>query len=433
MQELDLEGLFWRPEAPDREIAGRLRYDPTDGAILSLIEPFRFTATDGAKITRIDFMGNRPEDGDGDGIRFLGIAGSHLLTLDQCDLTGSSLKSSRIMQRRYRVAKVLTGAHFGVNDPLRVRSVTVQLSNLVQWVGRSGLSVDLHPKEDSGRVNGVGINYASVPSIEADTNDGSIAVSFPWWCQPDPFGKSTVEHKCALEYRFHEPQTLTKIMQVCSAFRNLVTISVRAPSAILDTKLTYPDVDRPVGFYTRWIGAGSPNDGKAIDRSEMLFAFDDIGGMGGIRAWLNLAGKYSVVVALLVSHWYVPPLYQEQRYFNAVVAAETLIRIRKNEQDVNLNKGLQDLAGVVDSVFAPLVGDLAEWAQEVVRTRDNYVVHPGLRGSSDGYRLYLLSESIYLIVVLTLLHECGVSIDLLKNIRNHAHFSWLAEELGASE
>ena len=222
-------------------------------------------------------------------------------------------------------------------------------------------------------------------------------------------------------------------MQVCSAFRNLVTISVRAPSAILDTKLTHPDVDRPVDFYTRWIGAGSPNDGKAIDRSEMLFAFDDIGGMGGIRAWLNLAGKYSVVVALLVSHWYVPPLYQEQRYFNAVVAAETLIRIRKNEQDVNLNKGLQDLAGVVDSVFAPLVGDLAEWAQEVVRTRDNYVVHPGLRGSSDGYRLYLLSESIYLIVVLTLLHECGVSIDLLKNIRNHAHFSWLAEELGASE
>ena len=38
MQELDLEGLFWRPEAPNRENSGRLRFDPTDGAILSLIE-----------------------------------------------------------------------------------------------------------------------------------------------------------------------------------------------------------------------------------------------------------------------------------------------------------------------------------------------------------------------------------------------------------
>ena len=430
MQELDLEGLFWRPEAPDREIAGRLRYDPTDGAILSLIEPFRFTATDGAKITRIDFMGNRPEDGDG--IRFLGIAGSHLLTLDQCDLSGGSLESSRIIQRRYRVTKVLMGAHFGVNDPLRFRSVTVQLSNLVQWVGHTGLSVDLHPKGDAGKVERLSIHYATVPSIEADTDDGSIAVSFPWWCRPDPFGKSTVEHKCALEYRFREPQPLAKIMQVCSAFRNLVTICVRAPSAILDTKLTHPDVDRPVDFYTRWIGAGSPNDGKAIDRSKMLFTFDDIGGLGGIRAWLNLAGKYSVVVALLVSHWYVPPLYQEQRYFNAVVAAETLIRVRKKKPRINLKEELHDLARELDSLFVHLVGDLFGWAGEVVRTRINYVVHPGLQENSDGYRLYLLSESIYSLVVLTLLQECGVSIDSLKNIQNHQHFKWLAAELGAS-
>ena len=430
MQELDLEGLFWRPEAPDREIAGRLRYDPTDGAILSLIEPFRFTATDGAKITRIDFMGNRPEDGDG--IRFLGIAGSHLLTLDQCDPPGGSLESSRIIQRRYRVIKVLMGAHFGVNDPLRFRSVTVQLSNLVQWVGHTGLSVDLHPKGDAGKVERLSIHYATVPSIEADTDDGSIAVSFPWWCRPDPFGQSTVEHKCALEYRFREPQPLAKIMQVCSAFRNLVTICVRAPSAILDTKLTHPDVDRPVDFYTQWIGAGSPNDGKAIDRSEMLFAFDDIGGLGGIRAWLNLAGKYSVVVALLVSHWYVPPLYQEQRYFNAVVAVETLIRIRRNKNGITLRKALGDLVQEVDSLFGPLVGDLKRWTQEVVRTRDNYVVHPGLRGNSDGYRLYLLSESIYVLVVIALLRECDVSDHSLKNIQNHEHFKWLAAELVTS-
>ena len=324
------------------------------------------------------------------------------------------------------------GAHFGVNDPLRFRSVTVQLSNLVQWVGHTGLSVDLHPKGDAGKVEKLSIHYATVPSIEADTDDGSIAVSFPWSCRPDPFGKSTVEHKCALEYRFREPQPLAKIMQVCSAFRNLVTICVRAPSAILDTKLTHPDVDRPVDFYTRWIGAGSPNDGKAIDRSKMLFTFDDIGGLEGIRSWLKLANRYSVVVALLVSHWYVPPLYQEQRYFNAVVAAETLIRIRKKEQDVNLKKGLQELAGEVDAVFAPLVGDLTAWAQEVVRTRSNFVVHPGLLGNSDGYRLYLLSESIYLLVVLTLLRDCSVAIDSLKNIQYHEHFKWLAAELVTS-
>ena len=336
------------------------------------------------------------------------------------------------MQRRYRVSTILSGAHVGLDKQLIFGSFTVQFGNLVQWVGRSGVSVDLHPKGDSGRVDGVSIHYASVLPIEANTYDGTIAVTFPWRWGTNRFGKSMVEHKCALEYRFREPQALAKIMQVCSSLRNLVTICVCAPSVILNTKLTHSSVDRPIDLYTKWIGAASTNEVDVIDRSKMLFAFDDISGVEGIRAWLNLAHRYSVVIALLVSHWYVPPLYQEQRYFNAVVAAETLIRIRKKKQRINLKEGLHDLARGIDSLFAPLVGDPLQWAGEVVRTRDNYVVHPGLRGNSDGYRLYLLSESIYVLVVLTLLRECDISDHSLKNIRNREHFKWLAAELATS-
>ena len=430
MQELDLEGLFWRPEAPDREIAGRLRFDPTDGAILSLIEPFRFTTADETRIPLIDLVGERPEDRDG--IRFLGTAGSHLLTLDQCYLVGSSVKSSRIVQRRYRVSIILSGAHFDIDEPLSFSSVTVQLSNLVQWVGRSGLSVDLHPKGDSGKVEGVRINYASVPSIEANTNDGSIAVTFPWEWETNRFSKSMVEHKCALEYHFRKPHPLVKIMGICGSLRNLVTICVHAPSAVLDIRLTHPDLDRPISLYTQWIGADSPREQDIIHRSKMSLTFDDIGGVEGIRAWLDLANRYSELIAILVSHWYTPTLYQEQRYFNAVVASEMLIRVRRNKNDIKLGKALGDLVQEVKSLFEPLVGDLKKWTQEVVQSRDNYVVHPGLRGNSDGYRLYLLSESIYVLVVLTLLRECDVSIDSLKNIQTHQHFKWLAAKLGAS-
>ena len=51
MQELDVEGLFWRPEAPDRKIAGRLRFDPTGDAILSFIEPLRLSRTENTTIS----------------------------------------------------------------------------------------------------------------------------------------------------------------------------------------------------------------------------------------------------------------------------------------------------------------------------------------------------------------------------------------------
>ena len=311
-------------------------------------------------------------------------------------------------------------------------AVKLQLGNLVQWVGRSGLQFERYFTDDCGKRAGVRLNYESLPPIETQVKDGSIALSFPWRWKTDPMGKTVVEHKCAFEYRFREPQPLDRVFEVCASIRNLVTICTHATSAILDTKLTHSDIDRPIDFYAQWIGTGSSIDKNAVHRLKMPFTFDDIGGLEGIRAWLDLASRYSELIAMLVSHWYAPTLYQEQRYFNAVVAAETLIRIRRNERRVNLGKALWDLAQENRCIFEPLVGDLSTWAQGVVQGRDNYVVHPGLRGSSDGYRLYLLSESIYVLVVLTLLRECRVPVDSLMNIQNHQHFEWLAAKLKAS-
>ena len=81
MQELDLEGLFWRPEAPNRENSGRLRFDPTDGAILSLIEPFRFNTTAGTRIPLIDLVD--------ESIYILVV----LTLLRECDVSIESLRS----------------------------------------------------------------------------------------------------------------------------------------------------------------------------------------------------------------------------------------------------------------------------------------------------------------------------------------------------
>ena len=135
---------------------------------------------------------------------------------------------------------------------------------------------------------------------------------------------------------------------------------------------------------------------------------------------------------MLVHHWYTPTLYLEQRYFHAVVAVEMLIRIRRNNQNVNLAQALGDLVQEMKSLFEPLVEDPEKWTREVVQSRANYVVHPGLKGSTDWHRLSLLSDSIYVLVVLTLLRECGVSMESLGKIQNHWHYKWLAGKLRSS-
>lgn len=427
VKELDLEGLFWRVEAPEHQIPGRLRFGPTDGGILSLIKPFRFRTIDGTNGSLDDSMAERSDDRDG--VRFLGTSGAHLLTLDQFYLTGSSLKSGRMIQLRYRVSTILIGAYFEKDELLNFGLVRVQLANLAQWVGCSGLSIDLDSKENPWRVDGVRIRYKSLPPIEADTNDGSIAVTFPWGWETDRFSKIMVEHKCAVEYRFLEPQSVLRVMEVCLSLRSLVTICVHSPTAIIGSELTRLGADRPINLYTQWIGSGSPRERNIVQRPMMMFSFEDIGGVRGIRAWLNSSNRYAVVIDLLMSNWYAPPLYQEQRYFNAIVAVETLIRIQRTEQNINLGKSLADLAREIEGLFEELVGDVLKWSKTVVQMWDHYVIHPGLRRSSDGATLYRLSESIYVLVVLTLFRECGVSIDSLEKIRSHQHFGWLAKEL----
>ena len=65
VERLDVNGLFWLVDKPDDKVAGRLRFDPTEGARLDLIGKFK------------DFVpsGHNPP------VSMNAIAGGRLLTL----------------------------------------------------------------------------------------------------------------------------------------------------------------------------------------------------------------------------------------------------------------------------------------------------------------------------------------------------------------
>ena len=79
--------------------------------------------------------------------------------------------------------------------------------------------------------------------------------------------------------------------------------------------------------------------------------------------------------------------------------------------------------------FEALVDDVKSWSREVVQVRVNQIVHRGLRGDIDGSRLYDLTESLYYLVVLCLLRECGVSENAFSNIKQHQIFKQLGHRL----
>ena len=130
---------------------------------------------------------------------------------------------------------------------------------------------------------------------------------------------------------------------------------------------------------------------------------------------------------------YSPGMDVDIRFQQIVIGAEALGRIRLNDQNVILRDVLVSIASDAGDVAKSLVGDdINAWAKEIKDIRVENVVHRGLYGSAEAQRLYWLSESLYLLVVISLLRECGVSDDALSRIQQHERFMRVARRLAAT-
>ena len=238
---------------------------------------------------------------------------------------------------------------------------------------------------------------------------------------------------------FAASHSVEDTVSICSTIQDLVTIGLDAPSAIAKLSLSpstqLKDSSRRtsewIELYAQFTGADTEPDATPPHPAKMLFTFEDIGGLRGVAKWVQIARKYQAVIGALVNHWYVSQLYVDLRFFNAYTAAEALRRIQLGEQSINMDKELKVLAEQAGSTFAALVGDVDSWIKRVVQVRNNRVVHRGLHESAEGGLLYLLSESIYFLVVLCLLRECNVPADTLTKMQEHQRFRLLAKDLKA--
>ena len=425
MEELNLEGVFWLEATPDKQVAGRLTFDAVDGAELDLIGSFH----------RLHELFNELERP----VRIHGIAGGKVLTLIDCSLTNQSMQMPGIARERYRASIVLSGCQMNESQSQVFDSVRLTFRHLDSWVWKTGTVVDISSDEQSTGIGKIQVTHNPLEKEIVPTDIGELELVFTYGFNPDPFHTTTLTQSAALGVQFTEPQTLQDTFGICTALRNLVTIGVDAPAFITEASLTHSYFVREssdgkvrplsIGLYTQGLGDRIRGEVKNIHPSQMLFAFDDIGGLEGISQWLRTSAKFKSVIGSLLSHWYLPTIYTDNRFLNIIIAAETLERIRLNQQKFNFSEGLERLADFAGDPFESLVQDVKSWVNEIIRVRTNNLVHRGLRGDIEGPRMFWLSESLYFLVVFCLLRECGVAESTLSNIENHQRFRTIAEQL----
>ena len=432
MKNVDVVGNFWLASKPGAKVAGRLTFNDTDGLELNLIgslhDPEEALAQQTGPVINVPLdelygLNSAP-------IRILGETTNGAVTLDNClrkSGTFPLIGMPRVPQEVYRSDMALLGANFEESEPLVFNGVTLSIQNLEHWIGLSTVSIDLDYDETTNEIAQVRIIDTPREKITAKTSLAELDLSFESILVGDHSMESTIRQKRALKLRFSESQTLEDTLRLCTSLQNLVTIGIGVPVCIDSISLMRPDTDRKIEFVAQLIGTTSQKGNKPPHPQEMLFTFQGIGGLGGLAKWLDVADKYQLVIDALLSPQYKPPWYAEHRFFDAITAAETLTRVRRQEEHINRYK-LKQLANDAGAEFKTLVGDVEQWTDLVWNARRDNLVHRGLReGKRPPLRLY--ADSLYFMVILCLLRECGVSDDALANIQKHRKFQFLAKEL----
>ena len=426
LEALDIDGLFWLEDAPNQQVAGRLTFGGADGARLGLIGAF----------TPLDQFGEL-----GGPQRIHGVAGKRLLTLESCLQIDKTIEMPGILRESYHASRVLSGANLRESQSGGFTSVSLGLQHLQHWVSRTGTKVDTELSEDKNSFSRVTVTHEPLEEIVVQMEQETLELGFPSKMTLGVF-EARITQDCSLTVRFDKPVHLQEALVRCTALQDLVTIGLDGPTVITRVSLSHEDLVRersdgkhvhdPIQLYAQFQGGHLPQDGDGKYPANMLLSFDDIGGLDGVAGWLKTAERFSPVVGLLLDHWYLPEMHPETRFLNAVIAAEALERIRTRRQEFPFKEGLLSIAADTGEIAGTLVGDLDSWADEVRNMRVIGVVHRGLGEDIDYERMHYLSESIYMLVVVRLLQECGVGVTTLAGIQDHQRFQWVAERLRAT-
>ncbi len=418
MDELNLEGIFWPIDRPDDQVVGRLTFDRESGAELDLIESFH-------PLEKLFGEIEQP-------VQIHGVAGGKTLTILDCYRTNWSMEIPGIGRQRYRSATVLSGAHVLDVKNLDFGSVRFHAEHLENWIRKTGTTVEVDFDDQTNAIKKVQITNIPLDNEVIQTEFGSLELAFSSSFNPNVFPNVTLAHKTAFVLKFAKRRPLPDIKQMCSAIRNLITIGIDAPSSIMDVRVTHPSYSRRTSngddqliqleLHSNLLEDTTQKKEGSILPHLMLFSFEDIGELDGVHKWLTASAKYKAVMGSLLSHWYLPSVYTDNRLLNVIIASETLARIRLNRQNINFGLELRGLADYAGDPFSTLVQDVGSWVNEIVRARINNLVHRGLHDEIDTERMFWLSESVYFLVVLCLLKECGVLEATLRNMEQHRRF-----------
>ena len=426
------DGHWWDPAHPGERWSGILRFNEHEGGTLCIVVPTQSQAS--APPTSRDV----PDPSVIVGVTPTGT----LVTLVECLQKSWSLNPHGLSHSVEIYANaVIQGFHCD-QDPL-LDTVSVSLSSLSEWWGRSGITVDSSAKSRS-----VAVHYAS-PGPIVVRDDGRFRVSLePTFSVSHSRQGVSLHEDVRFAVRANEPSALSQFEDVLHACQDFLSIASMSRCSRMETWLRPPKRQgrREHGTYhaVPIYAAGERQS------SFWLFRLADIQGDGSqpLAAWLSEAGRLRYVRALYFAgvygggfveqkllfltqaaeafhRLYYPGLYlEDQSEFEATVlkpltealpvSVDTRVRQAINAKlkfanEYSLRQRLRELVHAHAEILEVLVEKPEQWVQRIVDLRNEFTHFPvddrkcgsesAERAELYNWLLRLLLEACFLRIV----------------------------------
>ena len=459
MKAFDELGLFWLPGHEEDALSGRLRFDPTGGGInLSLVGDFAHAPAGPDSLFRI-----------------VGWRGNDRVTLDRCYSQGPNFRAPGITEGRYYANRMFVGHHFE-REEIAFQYVAVQLSDLDSWVGRSGIATEDDYSHTESRSRPIfRMAFTPPPEETHPFSRGRVKLAFGWKPSGDPIHGISFQQWPGIIIEYDQMQPFDVIQRDVGRIQDLVTLCVDAPTALDSLVLWRPDiqakvlsgrdagVEQRIEFIATPIRFIDPQEHRPRHWHQMLLNFEELGGIEAMARWLDASQRFRRALNSFMSIKHAEQMFAENRFLNVTFAAEAFHRTTYGGQymdeeifngllDVYLTntpqehhewllgriahgnefplaKRLQQLATRAGAATGPLIGRKGRWVDTVAKVR-NELTHLGTDSREFvGADLVFLAESVYAVVRICILIECGVSPATLAAKADSQAMTWYRERL----
>ena len=405
-------GLFWLLDNEQRKLWGTLYINDVNRSTLetfgSLIDPIQ-----------------------GDSHTIVGQirSGQEWVTLIDCfptntRLSGRSGDGQLDWSRQTCVVNgVVEGVGFEKGEEIAFEQATLSISSLPKWANPNIVKLDYAKSTAKHiRVN-ISVEDRADETIRVSFLGEEVQVSVRFQPKEESgrwgvISKYLIEDDCTLtmERPDGSKMTLENILSVTKAIQDLLSICCNETPIVTSFGVHLEKgASRPAKIYARMRG----NDAERKEGHPYpALGLGDLGGMGGVAQWLEVAEKYASAVTLLTSNWYNQKAYSQDKFSRMYTAVEGLLTRKLNRTRAKITAS--ELAKFVeDSIpdFSSLTDRASKkWAEEVKDIRDKEISHsdPTSTIVKDGRLMHVMTNVLYIAGASFLLREMGMEENQVK-------------------